>query len=307
MANERIVIKADQEVAITDLQRSVARLRKEYGSALEQSRVGDSNSNGRVERAIQDLKGLVRTLRASLEIKVNGKINLSDPIVPLLVRHAAHIINVSRVRENGRTAWQLMKGRRSRTPLLPFGEVVMFKIPTTNRRIGSFEDRWEKGVWAGVESRSGEHLVATAEGIFKVSTIKRRPADQRWSLEMLQNILGSQQERTPGLGQRRIQAYAKMAAEEAPRATAYALDQEIEEPEIRAAQIKQNEDKTHGGTPGCTGCKAIMTGKGRNHNSFGCRQRFGQLLRQDAASKLRFKRAAVRRSEGITRRGIAME
>ena len=135
LANERIVIKADQETAITDLQRSVAMLRKQYGSALEQSRVGDSNSNGRIERAIQDLKGLVRTLRASLEINVNGKINLIDPIVPLLVRHAAHIINVSRVRENGRTAWQLMKGRRSRTPLVPFGEVVMFKIPTTNRRI----------------------------------------------------------------------------------------------------------------------------------------------------------------------------
>lgn len=307
LANERIVIKADQEVAITDLQKSVARLRKDYGSALEQSRVGDSNSNGRVERAIQDLKGLVRTLKASLEINTNGKINLSDPIVPLLVRHAAHIIDVSRVRENGRTAWQLMKGRRSRTPLLPFGEVVMFKTPTTNRRIGSFEDRWEKGVWAVVESRSGEHLVATAEGIFKVSTIKRRPADQRWSSEMLQNITGTLQEPTPGSGQRRIQAYAKIAAEETPRVTAYAPAPEIEEPETRAAQIKQNEVKTHGGTPGCPGCKAIITGKGRNHHSFECRRRFEELLRQDAKSKLRFDRAAERRLEDITRRAMAMD
>ena len=94
LANERIVIKADQEAAITDLQRNVAQLRKGYGSALEQSRVGDRNSNGRVERAVQDLKGLVRTLKAALEINTGGKINLSDPIVPMLVRHAAHIINV---------------------------------------------------------------------------------------------------------------------------------------------------------------------------------------------------------------------
>ena len=101
LAGERIIIKADQEVAITDLQRTVARLRKDYGSALEQSRVGDSNSNGKVERAIQDLKGLVRTLKAALEINVGGKVNLSDPIVPLIVRHAAYIINVTRVRENG--------------------------------------------------------------------------------------------------------------------------------------------------------------------------------------------------------------
>ena len=307
LANERIVIKADQETAITDLQRSVAMLRTQYGSALEQSRVGDSNSNGRIERAIQDLKGLVRTLRASLEINVNGKINLIDPIVPLLVRHAAHIINVSRVRENGRTAWQLMKGRRSRTPLVPFGEVVMFKIPITNRRIGSFEDRWEKGVWAGVEARSGEHLVATAEGIFKVSTIKRRPADQRWSLEMLQNIAGSLQEPIPGSGQRRIQAYAKIATGDAPRTVQYAPAPESDEPEVRAAQIKQGEVSTHGGTPGCPGCKAIITGKGRNHNSLECRRRFEQLLQKDAKSKLRFDRAAERRLEGITKRAMAMD
>ena len=307
LANERIVIKADQETAITDLQRSVAKLRKGYGSALEQSRVGDSNSNGRVERAVQDLKGLVRTLKAALEINTKGKISLSDPIVPLLVRHAAHIINVSRVRDCGRTAWQLMKGRRSRTPLVPFGEVVMFKIPKTNRRIGSFEDKWEKGVWAGVESRSGEHLVGTAEGIFKVSTIKRRPADQRWSLEMIQSIAGSLQEPTPGSGQRRIQAYARIAPDEAPRSTTYAPAPDIEEPEVRAAQIRQDEVRAHGGTPGCLGCKAIVMGKGRNAHTFECRRRFEELLRQDAKSKLRFDRAAERRMDGITKRAMAMD
>ena len=98
LAGERIIIKADQEAAITDLQRTVARRRKYYGSALEQSRGVDSNSNGKVERAIQDLKGLVRTLKAALDLNVGGKVNLSDPIVPLIVRHAAYIINVTRVR-----------------------------------------------------------------------------------------------------------------------------------------------------------------------------------------------------------------
>ena len=115
------------------------------------------------------------------------------------------------------------------------------------------------------------------------------------------------QEPTPVSGQRRTQAYAKMAAEEAPRATAYAPAQEIEEPESRVAQIKQNEVKTHGGTPGCPGCKAIITGKGRNHHSLECRRRFEQLLQKDAKSKLRFDRAAERRLQGITKRAMAMD
>ena len=64
-------------------------------------------------------------------------------MVPWMVRHAAFLTNASRVREDGRTAWKKMKGRRSNTKLLPFGEMVLFKIPKTNHRAGSFEDRWE--------------------------------------------------------------------------------------------------------------------------------------------------------------------
>ena len=105
---------------------------------------------------------------------------------------------------------------------------------------------------------------------------------------MFQSKAGSLQEPKPVSGQRRIQAYAKLAAEETPRTVVYAPAPEIEEPETRAAQIKQNEVRIYGGTPGCFGCKAIHTGKGRNHYNFAWRQRFKQLLRQDSKSKLRF-------------------
>ena len=44
LIQERFILKADQEVSITDLQRSVATLRAKYGTAIEQSRVGGSNS-----------------------------------------------------------------------------------------------------------------------------------------------------------------------------------------------------------------------------------------------------------------------
>ena len=112
MAGERVIIKADQEVAITDVQRAVAEARSKSGTAIEQARVGDSNSNGRVERAIEDFKGLTRTMRSALEARTDTKIRLEDPIVPWMVRHAAQIINVCRVREDGQTSWQKMTGRR---------------------------------------------------------------------------------------------------------------------------------------------------------------------------------------------------
>ena len=68
--NERIVAKSDQENAIVEVQKAVSRARAGYGTALEHSKVGDYNTNGKVERCIQDFKGLVRTLRSDLEAKI---------------------------------------------------------------------------------------------------------------------------------------------------------------------------------------------------------------------------------------------
>ena len=60
LAGERLIIKADQEVAITDVQRAVAVARSQFGTAIEQARVGDSNSTRRVETAIQAFKATRR-------------------------------------------------------------------------------------------------------------------------------------------------------------------------------------------------------------------------------------------------------
>ena len=82
MSQERIIVKSDQENAITDMQRALLKARAGFGTALENSRVGDSNSNSKVERAIQDIKGLVRTYRSALEESIGAKVELTDAVVP---------------------------------------------------------------------------------------------------------------------------------------------------------------------------------------------------------------------------------
>ena len=49
----RVVIKTDQEPAILDLQNEIAKARAEAGTTLDLSRVGVSDSNGKIERAIR--------------------------------------------------------------------------------------------------------------------------------------------------------------------------------------------------------------------------------------------------------------
>ena len=144
---KRLIVKADQEHATTDLQRSILKARSVHGTALEQSKVGGSNSNGGIERCIQRSNELVRTLRPDLESKTGEKLSFSNKVVPWLVRHAAMLITQFGVREGGRTAYQLMKGREPNMKSLPLAATVLFKIPKTQHKVGDWgtNDRQELG------------------------------------------------------------------------------------------------------------------------------------------------------------------
>ena len=182
LKNERLVLKSDQEPSIVDVMKEIQKAREcEYGSAMDNSRVGDSDSNGTIESAIGSVEGVARTLRIALEEKVGQRLLATDPIIPWLIRHAGHIITRCWVRPNGKTAYQMIKGRRSNAQLKEFGESVWFRIPETKQMPGKFEARWEEGIYLGFVIRTGEDLVSTEQGVFRVSTVRRRPVDGRWS------------------------------------------------------------------------------------------------------------------------------
>ena len=49
------------------------------------------------------------------------------------------------------------------------------------------------GIWLGIKGRTGENIIGTAEGVVKAHTVRRRPKEERWSLEEVHAIKG-----TPG-------------------------------------------------------------------------------------------------------------
>ena len=129
-------------------------------SAVEESAVGEPDANATVERAIQDVEGQTRTLRAELERKIGRRIKLGDEVTPWMVRHAACLITRCRVRPNGRTSMEIMKGRRTNSRVAEFGETILFKIPKTSST-HNFEDQWDAGVYLGFDMRSTESLIGT--------------------------------------------------------------------------------------------------------------------------------------------------
>ena len=286
----RIIIKTDQEPATVGLQNAIAKTRAEAGTTLDQSRVGDSDSNGKIERAIRKLKGLIRTLRSALETELGHKLNIDSPIMPWLVRHAAYLITRSEVKEDGKTALQRMKGRRSTGVLTNFGETVLFKVPKTNVDIGDFEDRFAEGIWVGLTVRSGEHVVANEHGTFRTGAIVRKPADVRWSFEEVQSIRGSPKEPRPGSGNSRIPVFVKFDAD-GPRPDRRFAPRAAQEPEARQMAIYRRDLDEHGPTEGCRACAALVSkGHCRGYAHSGtCRLRLEPMIATSARGRLRNK------------------
>ena len=103
----------------------------------------------------------------------------------------------------------MIKGHKTNARITEFGEVVLFKIPKTKLNPGKFEDKWDAGVYVGYDMRTMESLVGTPAGVFKVTDIRRRPLQERWSADRAFSIAGSPKAPVPGQAYRRVPAFAK--------------------------------------------------------------------------------------------------
>ena len=115
----RIVMKSDQEKSIEDVKKDISRKRIADGQSTtqESSAVGDSNANGKAEKGIQELNGVVRTCRSALEERLGCTITINHPIFPWMVRHASQLIIRYQVRASGKTSYRMGKGEDSILPV----------------------------------------------------------------------------------------------------------------------------------------------------------------------------------------------
>ena len=128
-AGERdIVVKSDQEPAIEVLIKDLVQARRGAATVVEQSPVASSGSNGVVERAIQGVEGLVRTLKCACEARWGVQLRPDEKTVVFLAEYAACLINKLEVGTDGKTAWERSRGKRGVVMAVEFGERVLWKV-----------------------------------------------------------------------------------------------------------------------------------------------------------------------------------
>ena len=98
---------------------------KHPGIAFERSPVAEHHSNGVAERAVKTVQGQVRTMKMALEARISEKVVETSDLIPWMVRHAAMLVNIGQRGDDGRTAWERVKGPRLNRDVPEFGERIM--------------------------------------------------------------------------------------------------------------------------------------------------------------------------------------
>ena len=126
-----------------------------------------------------------------------------------------------------------------------------------------------------MRAKSGELIVADAEGIWKARSVMRRPIDERWNLsnlEMVKCVPWSEKGDKKDEGQPEPEG-VKMSEAEAAKET------ECKEAIPRSLYIRANDLREHGYTSGCPGCTSIIRGRVRQGHSKACPERIEKILK----------------------------
>ena len=150
-----VILKSDQEPAIVDVLKEIAKLRGprrtmlDRRTMLEASPVGDSKSNGVAERAIQSMEKLLGVHKLSIETRINEKLSVRHPLFAWLVEFC--------------TAHQRLNGKHSSQVMVEFGTAVMFRVRGTVQG-SSMGERWFHGIFLRKKAGAEENIVMRENG-----------------------------------------------------------------------------------------------------------------------------------------------
>ena len=184
---------------------------------------------------------------------------------------------------NGKTSYEILKGKPYRGELVEFGEVVWARDLASASKL---EARWIPGVWVGKADLSDEHLIATRGQTKLVRSIRRRPEAERFSLEEVNSFAGMPwdlKEKVYGVPRPPL----LLAAPEVPRGVVGVPAGSDVFPAVegdaqssRVLYITKALTDKYGLTPGCARC---MSGSGVHSGE--CRARILARLQQDETAR----------------------
>ena len=227
-----------------------------HTAAPELTHPGESQSNGYAERSVGVFEDHFRTLKHSLELRIQRRLPVTHPVTSWLVEHTAWILNKFHLSKDGRTAYGRLHGREGQERICEFGERIMWFVPKKLR--AKLDQRWRYGIFLGRSLSSDQNYIGLSTGeVVCARAIVRVVPSLRWSSEMISRITVSPLDF-------KIGALDKIEEQHDPHAHP---EPEIDPPEAdeslqrRRLQISDADVVKHGYTDSCHRCRLLQQGR----------------------------------------------
>ena len=124
LGHNRLTLRCDNEPAIDARARETAQARQEGSQTVpERPPVGESLTG---PSSVRWGSSSVRTLKAALVHRMGTRVPPDARILCWLVESAAYLVNRCDIGSDGKTPLQRLHGRRDNTPILEFGERILY-------------------------------------------------------------------------------------------------------------------------------------------------------------------------------------
>ena len=143
-------------------------------------------SQGVVERWHRELWGHTRVLKATMESNYGLELDATHPLITWAIKHASWIYNRFQLHQDGKTSYERRWNHNYSRPLCEFGETILFR--SSHHPNHKAESAWDYGLWLGKCTRSDEHFVGTATGVYRTRTIRRLPATDRYDRALFDKV-----------------------------------------------------------------------------------------------------------------------
>ena len=297
LGHTRLTLKADNERAIVKLLGEALRTAKAEVKELEQVQAEhpsayDSRSNGEIENTIRNFQGMMRTMKLGLERRLSVEIPHTHQLMSWLAEHVALTMSITVRGDDGKTAFQRVKGVAFGKRLLEFGEYVLFKLPSKGPRhdaTGKLAERWSHGYFLGFSRNSNDYVCWTPDGAVKARAQQRLTSDRRWPAGGLEAVdRGANAAYAP-----RVPERFRPVEEQLPQQVA-------EKRGAQSIQIRKTDWLQHGSTPGCGKCLHADTfgwGMMGGPHSQDCVERFRGFFTESEVGRERLAREEQRRRQ----------
>ena len=202
--------------------------------------------------------------------------------------------------DDGKTAYERLKGKPFTRPAVEFGEKVHYRKSAKGQKENKLDSKWDEGYFMGYYWRTGEAIVGTDDGIKRAGTIRRVGGHRRWDAEGIAAIRGMPWKWDPDSDVEAEELLVRhLTAEER---AALSIPTPTSGPKtMYRMRLKRDDFLENGFTDGCPGCKAILAGGLVQGHTERCRKRMEDIIQQSQEGQERVKRQVDRENEFIAR------